>query len=72
MSTISNKQSFTVLGSGAAVPRLNRTSAANLLRAGDSMLLIDAGRGCLARLLELGVNPDNINYVFLTHRHPDH
>lgn len=72
MPAISNKQHFTILGSGAAVPRLHRTSAANLLQTNDGILLIDAGWGCLARLLELGVNPDNIGYVCLTHRHPDH
>lgn len=67
-----DKQTFTVLGSGAAVPRLQRASAANLLQKGAHMALIDVGCGCLLRLQAKGVNFDRLNHIFLTHFHPDH
>lgn len=67
-----DKQTFTILGSGAAVPRLQRVSSANLLQKGPHMLLIDVGCGCLLRLQAKGVAVDRINHIFLTHLHPDH
>lgn len=67
-----DKQTFTVLGSGAAVPRLQRVSTANLLQKGSHMALIDVGCGCLLRLQAKGVAFDSIKHIFLTHLHPDH
>ena len=67
-----DKQMFTILGSGSAVPQAQQASAANLLRKGNHAALIDAGRGCLVRLLEMGVDLAAIRHVFLTHFHPDH
>lgn len=67
-----DRQKFTVLGSGSAVPWIRRASAANLLRKGGHMILIDAGQGCLMRLLETGVDSGGINHICLTHFHPDH
>lgn len=67
-----DKLTFTVLGSGDTVPRLQRVSAANLLQTGSHMALIDIGCGCLLRLQAKGVDFDGINHIFLTHLHPDH
>lgn len=67
-----NKQIFTMLGSGSAVPQLNRGGSSALLQADDNLALVDAGRGCINRLLELGLDPADINHICLTHFHPDH
>lgn len=42
------------------------------MEANNKKILIDCGPGTLLRLAELGVNVEEIDYVFLTHFHPDH
>jgi len=57
-----------VLGSGSS----GNTS---ILRAGGTVIMIDAGLGprkTVARLQEAGVAPDDIQAVLLTHEHGDH
>lgn len=51
------------------------TGNAALLRAGDTTVLIDAGRSarCLsAAITAAGCDPDAISAIFLTHEHGDH
>lgn len=51
------------------------TGNASVLCAGDTAVLIDAGRSAraLCRALEqAGVSPDSVKAVFLTHEHNDH
>ena len=48
-----------------------------LLRTEGKTILLDAGLGApfsqlLPRLKELGVNPEELQFVYLTHLHPDH
>jgi ribonuclease Z len=38
----------------------------------DVLLQFDVGRGTTERLSEIGVSPNNLNAVFLTHLHSDH
>ncbi len=63
---------ITLLGTGNPIPDPNRAGPSTLVRAGDSILLFDAGRGVLQRVLGAGVFPAMINAVFLTHLHSDH
>ncbi len=63
---------LTILGSGTAVPSLRRASPSSLLTVNGLKLLIDCGPGTLRRLLEIGVEHSEIDYLFLTHFHPDH
>ncbi len=39
---------------------------------GDVLLQFDAGRGTTERLSQLGLSPNKLNAVFLTHLHSDH
>ncbi len=39
---------------------------------GDVLLQFDAGRGTTERLSQLGLSPNNLDAVFLTHLHSDH
>jgi ribonuclease BN (tRNA processing enzyme) len=63
---------FTVLGSGTAVQFQKRASASYLLEIGEKKLLLDTGFYLLQRLEELSIKADEIDYIFLSHKHPDH
>ena len=76
-----NKDSFhvnvpdikvTLLGTGTPQPIMERFGASILVQAGSEILLFDAGRGCLQRLLQINMSYDKINALFLTHLHSDH
>lgn len=62
----------TLLGTGAPVPVMNRFGPSALVEAGGRKLLIDAGRGSLQRLTQLGVRWQDVDGVLLTHLHSDH
>ena len=62
----------TVLGSGTCVPSLERSSCAVLIRIAGKELVFDAGPGTMRRLLEAGTDIYGIDYLFLSHFHPDH
>jgi ribonuclease BN (tRNA processing enzyme) len=62
----------TILGSGTAVPSLERNSSGILIQEGSSNTLIDFGYGTLKQLLYLGINYHDIDQIFFTHNHPDH
>lgn len=62
----------TILGSGTCVPSLRRSSCAVLMEIGDVRLVFDIGPGTLRRLLEAGVIVQDVDYLFLSHFHPDH
>jgi ribonuclease Z len=62
----------TLLGTGTPQPIMERFGASILVQAGSEILLFDAGRGCLQRLLQINIAYDKINALFLTHLHSDH
>ncbi|MFQ5716221.1 MAG: MBL fold metallo-hydrolase [Nitrospinales bacterium] len=62
----------TILGSGTAVPSLERNSAGILLQHETQNVLFDFGYGNLRRLLSLGISYHDIDRIFFTHNHPDH
>ena len=61
-----------ILGAGTAIPTPYRSAAGVLVRVGEIPLLFDMGPGTLARLALAGVSYRDLEYVFLTHLHPDH
>jgi len=62
----------TVLGSGTCVPSLTRSACAVLMQVGRQRLVFDAGPGTMRRLLEAGTDIYHIDYLLLSHFHPDH
>jgi ribonuclease Z len=58
-------------GFGGKMPQ-GRAGAMTLVRAGDEMLLFDAGRGVVERLYQANVKASELTAVFLTHFHSDH
>jgi ribonuclease Z len=63
---------ITLLGTGSPLPDPNRGGPATLVRAGDTLVLVDAGRAVTMRLAAVGVVPPVLSAVFVTHLHSDH
>lgn len=61
-----------ILGTGTFFANINRTASAFLLEINNKKILIDCGPGTLVRLSQVGVVPEDLDYVFITHFHPDH
>lgn len=62
----------TILGSGTAVPSLQRNSSGVLIQNDEVNTLVDFGYGNLKQLLNLGITYHEIDRIFFTHNHPDH
>ncbi len=67
-----NKITVTVLGSGSAVPYDKRVSASYLVEFKNIKILLDAGFCVVYRLADIGISLDEIDAIFMTHKHPDH
>ncbi len=63
---------ITILGSGTAVPSLDRNSSGVLIQEQNTHSLVDFGYGTLKALLHLGISYHDIDRIFFTHNHPDH
>ncbi|PHQ95391.1 MAG: metal-dependent hydrolase [Marinosulfonomonas sp.] len=63
---------LSLLGTGTPRPSIERQCTANLVQIGDVNIMVDAGRGAVAQLVNLGHDPVDIDYIFITHHHFDH
>ncbi|PLX69366.1 MAG: hypothetical protein C0603_00110 [Denitrovibrio sp.] len=63
---------ITVLGSGSAIQFEERASASFLIEANGKKILLDAGFHLLDRLEKNGIMADEIDAVYISHKHPDH
>lgn len=63
---------ITVLGSGSAIQFENRASASFLVETDGKKILLDAGFYLLDRMEKAGVSADEIDAVYISHKHPDH
>ncbi len=64
--------SYTILGSSAGVPQINRGSSGYVIRTGESLALIDCGGSVCQNFLRAGFDPTKLDRIFITHTHPDH
>lgn len=66
----------TLLGTGSPLPSADRAGPSTLVSNGaaatDQHVLVDAGRGVLMRLAGVGLGPQHLAAVCLTHLHSDH
>jgi ribonuclease BN (tRNA processing enzyme) len=60
------------LGTGTIAPNPHRNSSAYLIQYEGLHILMDMGPGILRRLIESGISPYQLDYIFLTHFHMDH
>jgi len=61
-----------ILGSGTTVPLAERASPSIALFIDDRFLLMDIGPGTLRQLAIAGLTFEDIDYVCISHFHPDH
>lgn len=62
----------TLLGTGCPPAAMNRFGPSTLVEAGGQKFVVDAGRGALQRLNQVGVNWREVKGVLFTHLHSDH
>ena len=62
----------TLLGTGCPVVSTERYGPAQVLRHGQSALLVDCGSGVTQRLLAAGLSGRDLDALLLTHLHSDH
>ncbi len=62
----------TLLGTGSPIPDPNRAGPSTLVQAGGTSVLVDAGRGVVMRLAGVGLFPNMLSGVLVTHLHSDH
>jgi len=60
------------LGTGTGVPSPDRASPAIFLKLPETNVLMDLGPGTLRQLAKISVSITAIDYILLTHLHPDH
>jgi len=63
---------LTLLGTGTPRPSATRQCTANLVQLAGCNILFDAGRGATTQLACIGMHPQDIDYIFITHHHFDH
>ncbi|GAC1656686.1 MAG: MBL fold metallo-hydrolase [Ktedonobacteraceae bacterium] len=62
----------TLLGTGTCQIEHERRASSVLLDLDGTHILFDCGHGTVQRLLDVGVHPNTLQYVVLSHFHPDH
>lgn len=60
------------LGSGTIMPDPRRSCSATILEIPKVKILVDIGAGTLRRMAIEGIDLHSIDYIFITHFHPDH
>ena len=63
---------ITLLGTAPGYPAPYRNHSSFLLETGEHKILVDAGEGCSRTLIELGVEPVELDTIIITHGHSDH
>lgn len=66
------KPSVTLLGTGGPRPDVHRGGTSLLIRYGEDLILIDAGRGVVRQLAQLEIPFSKLNSLLVTHHHYDH
>ena len=61
-----------LLGTGNPQSFYQRARPSQLIIIEDKAFLVDCGAGVVAKMLEAGINPGRISYLFFTHNHSDH
>lgn len=61
-----------ITGSGSALPDPQRGGASVAVVIDGEVLQFDFGRQVMENQLQVGINPADVDYVFLTHHHFDH
>jgi len=63
---------ITLLGTAPGYPAPYRNHSSFLLDTGEHKILVDAGESCSRTLIELGIEPVELDTIIITHGHSDH
>lgn len=63
---------LTLLGTGCPAVHAERYGPAQIVRDGETTLLVDCGSGVTQRLVQAGMSGRDVDAVLLTHLHSDH
>jgi ribonuclease BN (tRNA processing enzyme) len=63
---------ITLLGTAPGYPSPYRNHSSFLLDTGEHKILVDAGESCSRTLIELGIEPVELDTIIITHGHSDH
>ena len=63
---------LTLLGTGNPRPNPRRAGPSQHIAVGGASLLVDCGSGVVRRMVEAGIAPERVDYLFITHHHSDH
>jgi|SRR5580692_5858460 ribonuclease BN (tRNA processing enzyme) len=63
---------ITLLGTAPGYPATYRNHSSFLLETGGHKILVDAGESCSRTLMELGIQPIELDTIIITHGHSDH
>ena len=66
------RMELTVIGCASGTPSANKSSSSYLLNTGDKKYLLDCGDGTAASMVRLGIDPNEIDHIFISHMHSDH
>lgn len=66
------KFELTIIGSGTVVATKNRHPSCYLLEVGQKKILLDIGHTSIARLVEMDIDLNSIDILFISHFHTDH
>lgn len=69
---MSSEVTLKFLGTGSIVPNDQRSCSSALLETHKERILLDIGCGTLCRISVEQIDIQSIEYVFITHFHPDH
>lgn len=61
-----------IMGSGSAMPVVERNQSAQVLEVRGRSFLIDCGEGTQRQMVRFGVSPMKIDSIFISHIHGDH
>src|SRR5688572_25815410 len=61
-----------ILGAGTPTPTAQRFGSSYVVEVGDEHLMFDCGPATTHKLVQAGLRPTQIDYLFFTHHHFDH
>ena len=61
-----------LLGTGVAIPQLEKAQSGILVKTPEELVLFDCGAGILGRIVQSGYDYQKIHKAFFTHHHLDH
>jgi len=69
---LTGSNTITILGSSSGLPQAGRATAGYALNVGSDISLIDCGGGVTSSFLACGLDPLDVERIFISHTHPDH